>query len=286
MTRELTRQANGDLIARVCAALREAQPGELSLAQLGERFHLSPWHLQRLFKRATGITPREYAAQLRLCAFKGHLRQGRPITDAIHAAGYGSTSRLYAQSDARLGMTPTAYKRQGQGMTIFYSIADCPLGQLLVAATERGLCRLSLGDCAEELETDLAREFAAAERLRDDDCVGVYLQKIIAWLDDPLPQLDLPLDIRATAFQIKVWRALQAIPIGETRSYSQIAAAINQPSAVRAVATACASNPVALVIPCHRVIRLDKSLGGYRWGIERKRALLEMEKRPGAAPLE
>ena len=269
---------SSNLVAQVCHAIKTAQPDSIPLAQLGERFHISPWHLQRLFKRATGITPKQYAADLRLGHFKARLRQGGQITDAIFAAGFGSSSRLYEGAGEKLGMTPTAYKNRGQGMTIYYSAVPCPLGQLLVAATERGLCKLSLGDDAVALIADFEREFAAAERLPDADCVGYYTEKVISWLNGWQPQLDLPLDIRATAFQIKVWRALQEIPIGETRSYSQIAEAIDQPKANRAVANACASNPVALVIPCHRVIRADKSLGGYRWGIERKRRLLDIEK--------
>ena len=274
---------DSDLVARICDAIKRAQPESIPLAQLGAQFHISPWHLQRLFKRATGITPKQYAADLRLRHFKACLRQGGGITDAIYAAGFGSSSRLYAGAGEKLGMTPTAYKNRGRGMTIYYSAAPCPLGQLLVAATERGLCKLSLGDDAAALIADFEREFAAAERLHDADCVGYYAEKVISWLNGWQPRLDLPLDIRATAFQIKVWRALQEIPIGETRSYSQIAAAIDHPKANRAVANACASNPVALVIPCHRVIRADKSLGGYRWGIERKRHLLEIEKTAASA---
>ena len=174
-------------------------------------------------------------------------------------------------------MTPTTYRKLGQGMTIFYSVVTSPLGQLLAAATERGLCKISLGDCADDLIAGLDDEFARAERIRDDEGLGSWLGRIIAWLEGWQPNLQLPLDLRATAFQLKVWSALQAIPRGETRSYKQIAAAIGNPKASRAVASACASNPVALVIPCHRVVRSNGQLGGYRWGIDRKRALLEAE---------
>ena len=162
-------------------------------------------------------------------------------------------------------------------MTIFYSVQPCPLGKLLVAVTERGICNISLGDSAEALTADMEAEFAPPARIRDDEGLGYWVEQIIAYLEDGQPQLDLPLDVRATAFQIKVWQQLQQIPIGETRSYGEIAAAIGQPKASRAVARACASNPVALAIPCHRIIRKDKSLGGYRWGIERKRAILKRE---------
>lgn len=268
-----------DLVAQICDYLNEIHPRAASLQELGERFHHSPFHLQRLFKSATGVSPRQYAAELRLEEFKGQVRRGQRITDAIQAAGYSSTSRLYERSDDTLGMTPSTYRKGGAGMTIYYSIVECPLGQLLVAVTDRGICKTSLGDSAEMLTADLEAEFASAERIRDDECVGYWVERIIAFLEGWQPDLHLPLDVRATAFQLKVWRQLQAIPVGETRTYSEIADAIGQPSASRAVANACASNPVALVIPCHRIVRKDKSLGGYRWGIKRKSAILECEQR-------
>ena len=272
------RRDNGvDLVADVCRHLRDIHPQSASLSELGARFSLSPFHLQREFKRATGISPREYAANLRLEDFKLQMRQGGRVADAIYGSGYSSSSRLYESSDQRLGMTPSAYRKGGAGMTIFYSAVPCPLGFLLVGATERGLCKLSLGDEPQPLVDDLAAEFAIAERIKDDEGVGHWVGRVIAYLEGWQPNLDLPLDIRATAFQLKVWRELQAIPAGETRSYSQVASAIGKPTASRAVANACARNPVALVIPCHRVIRADSSLGGYRWGLERKRALLEAE---------
>ncbi len=274
---ETREQSKAELVAGICDYLREIHPQGASLGELSRRFHISPFHLQRLFKSATGISPREYAANLRLEEFKSQVRGGERITDAIYAAGYGSSSRLYEQSDQKLGMTPSSYRKRGAGMTIFYSLAPCPLGRLLLAATERGVCKVSLGDDDAALIADLEAEFARAERLRDDEGIGFWLQRIIAFLEGWQPQLDLPLDLRATAFQLKVWQQLQAIPLGETRSYSEIAAAMGQPSASRAVANACAKNPVALVIPCHRVIRKDRELGGYRWGIERKRALLAQE---------
>lgn len=267
-----------DLIKRVCAYLQEIHPQTASLRELGERFHISPFHLQRSFKAGAGITPRQFADNLRLERFKTQVLNGERITDAIHAVGYGSSSRLYERSDERLGMTPSTYKKRGAGMTLFYSAVPCPLGWLLVAATERGVCKVSLGDQPGSLLDDLAAEFSAAERLRDDEGLGYWVERIVAFLEGWQPDINLPLDLRATAFQLKVWRELQAIPAGETRSYSQVAAAIGQPKASRAVANACASNPVALIIPCHRIIRADKSLGGYRWGIERKRALLEAER--------
>ncbi|MCY3832867.1 MAG: methylated-DNA--[protein]-cysteine S-methyltransferase [Chloroflexi bacterium] len=271
-------QSQAQLVTRICAYLREIHPQAEGLAALGARFHISPYHLQRTFKRATGISPRQYAAELRLKEFKTQLRGGQRVTKAIYGAGYSSSSRLYEMSDQKLGMTPSTYKKLGAGMTIFYSAVPCVIGYLLVAVTERGICKLSLGDAPEPLIADLDAEFSRAERILDDDGVGYWVERIIAFLEGWQPDLDLPLDIRATAFQLRVWGELQAIPVGETRSYSEIASAISQPSAARAVANACAKNPVALVIPCHRVIRLDKSLGGYRWGVERKRAILERER--------
>ena len=276
----ITKQSEerADLIERVCAYLQEIYPRAASLRELGERFHISPFHLQRSFKAGAGITPRQFADNLRLEHFKAQVREGERITDAIHAVGYGSSSRLYERSDERLGMTPTTYRKRGAGMTLFFSAVQCPLGWLLVAVTERGVCKVSLGDQPGPLIDDLDAEFAAAERLRDDEGLGFWVERIVAYLEGWQPDINLPLDLRATAFQLKVWRELQAIPAGETRSYSEVAAAIGQPSASRAVANACARNPVALLIPCHRIIRADKSLGGYRWGIERKRALLEAER--------
>ena len=278
MSRAESSENQADLVAKVCRYLLEIHPQLVSLPELGARFHISPYHLQRSFKRATGISPREYAANLRLEEFKAHVRHGERVTDAIYGAGYSSSSRLYEQSDEKLGMTPSAYRKGGAGMTIFYSAVPCPLGVLLVAVTERGICKLSLGDAPAPLIADLEAEFDRAERIRDDEGVGYWVERVIAYLEGWQPNLDLPLDLRATAFQLKVWRELQAIPVGDTRSYSEIAAAIGQPAASRAVASACARNPVALVIPCHRIIRADKRLGGYRWGLERKRAILERER--------
>lgn len=266
-----------ELIASVCDYIQNAHPEQVTLQELGAHFHTSPYHLQRIFKQVTGVSPRQYADSLRVADFKSQVRQGQRITDAIYDAGFGSSSRLYERSDEHLGMTPSTYQKGGQGMTIFYSVVDCPLGQLLVAVTERGICKISLGDTSEELVADMEAEFGEAERIRDDEGVGYWVEKIIAYLEGWQPHLDLPLDIQATAFQMKVWQQLQKIPVGETRTYSDIAEAIDQPKATRAVANACGRNPVAMVIPCHRIIRKNRELGGYRWGIERKQALLKQE---------
>src|SRR5664280_2791522 len=213
--------------------------GVVTLAQLSKRVGLSPFHLQRLFKRATGLSPREYQSARRMQQVKTELRKGEDVTTALYGAGFSSPSRLYEKSDQQLGMTPGAYRRGGAGATITFAIAPTPLGRMLVAATERGLCAVRFGEST---------------------------------------TIDLPLDVRATAFQQKVWETLQRIPCGETRSYTEIACAIGDPKAVRAVARACASNPVALAVPCHRVVRSDGKLAGYRWGLERKKKLLEGER--------
>jgi len=266
------------LITRICEYIQDLHPETATLQQLSDQFHMSPYHLQRTFKSITGVSPRQFGENLRLEEFKAMMRDGERITDAIYSAGYGSSSRLYERSDEHLGMTPSTYRKKGDGITIFYSVVDCPLGKLLIAVTQRGVCKISLGDTDTELINDMTAEFELAERIRDDDGVGYWTEKVIGYLEGWQPNLDLPLDIRATTFQMKVWQKLQAIPVGETRSYSDIAEEIGQPTASRAVANACASNPVALVIPCHRIIRKDgKSLGGYRWGVERKAAILEQE---------
>lgn len=270
-------EPNLDLVGAICRYLDEAHEPAPTLADLGRRFGLSPSHLQRTFKRIVGVSPRQYAAARRLERFKGHLQQGAPVTQALYEAGYESASHVYGQDARRLGMAPARYRRGGVGMQIAYSVAPCPLGQLLLAATEAGVCAVKLGDSEAALEEALRAEYPAAAIRRDDARLGPWLAAILAHLDGARPHLDLPLDVRATAFQERVWQALRAIPYGSTRSYGEVAAAIGMPSAARAVARACAANPVALLIPCHRVIREGGGLGGYRWGIERKRALLEAE---------
>lgn len=197
---------------------------------------------------------------------------------AMMEAGYGSSSRLYERASAQLGMTPGTYQRGGAAMRIGYTVAACPLGLLLLAGTERGICAVYLGDDEGKLAAELAREFPAAEVQRDDESLNEWVSELVDHLSGQQPHLDLPLDVRATAFQWRVWQELQAIPYGSTRSYSEIARALGQPSAARAVARACATNPVSIVVPCHRVVREDGGLGGYRWGLDRKQALLDQEK--------
>ncbi len=250
----------------------------LTLNELSKRVGVSAFHLQRLFKRATGLSPREYQAARRTQQVKSRLRAGADVTTSLYDAGYGSPSRLYEVADQQLGMTPATYGRGGSGERIAFTIADSALGKMLVAATQRGLCAVRFGDDAKLLERDLRDEFHAADLHRDDDGLRKFVTPILSALASQKTLLDLPLDIRATAFQQKVWSALRQIPAGETRSYSEMAKSLGDPAATRAVARACASNPVALVIPCHRVVRENGDLAGYRWGVQRKEELLRRER--------
>jgi AraC family transcriptional regulator of adaptative response/methylated-DNA-[protein]-cysteine methyltransferase len=267
-----------DLVRRVCKLIDEHSDEPLTLADLGAAVDVSPAHLQRVFKRITGISPRQYADARRLGHFKTRLKEQHTVTTSLHQAGYGSTSRVYERAAGHLGMTPGTYRQGGKTATIRYTLTDCPLGRLLLAGTDKGVSAVYLGDSDQPLEAELKREFPAATLQRDDaglkhwsDCVNEHLQ-------GKLPHLDLPLDVRATAFQWSVWQQLRAIPRGATRTYRQIAEALGQPKAARAVARACATNPVSLIIPCHRVVRGDGHLGGYRWGIQRKQKLIDQEK--------
>jgi AraC family transcriptional regulator of adaptative response/methylated-DNA-[protein]-cysteine methyltransferase len=264
------------LVQQACAIIDRRLDNVPTLAELGMHLHISPAHLQRVFKRITGVTPRQYADARRQAQFKAALRDGTPVTDAVYEAGYRSTSRV---TPDKLGMTPTDYQQGGHTMTIRYTTASCALGIVLVAATGRGVCAISLGDAAEPLEAALAEEFPNAERVRDNAGLGEWLAEVLRHLDGQQPHLDLPLDVQATAFQRRVWEALRAIPYGSTRTYSELAQAIGEPpTAARAVARACATNPAAVIIPCHRIVRSDGGMGGYRWGIERKEALLAQER--------
>ncbi len=272
--------ARADAIAAVCRYIKAHLDEDLSLTALSAQVDLSPAHFQRIFRRIVGVSPREYAAACRAEQFKEHLRSGEPVTAALVDAGYGSTSRLYERSP--LGMTPTAYMRGGERISITYTLSDTPLGRMLVAATLNGVCAVTLGDTDAELEAALVREFPVAGLTRDsDNYLAEWVAALVRHLGGKQPHLDLPLDVRATAWQRRVWQELQAIPFGETRSYTQIAEAVGKPTAARAVASACASNPVALLVPCHRVVRGDGGLSGYRWGVGRKHALLEREKKEG-----
>lgn len=273
---EISAQAQYVLRAR---QLLDNAEGVVTLAQLSKRVGLSPFHLQRLFKRATGLSPREYQSARRIQHIKTELRKGEDVTTALYDAGFGSPSRLYEKSGQHLGMTPGAYRRGGAGAAITFAIVPTTLGRMLVAATERGLCAVRFSESATDLERGLREEFHAAELHRDDAAMRRYIEPLMASLGGEKTTVYLPLDVRATAFQQKVWETLQRIPRGETRSYTEIAREIGEPKAVRAVARACASNPVALAVPCHRVVRSDGNLAGYRWGVDRKKKLLESEQK-------
>jgi AraC family transcriptional regulator of adaptative response/methylated-DNA-[protein]-cysteine methyltransferase len=266
------------LIEDACRYIEEHIDQSLTLVQLGGYVGLSASHFQRVFKKITGISPREYAEAYRLDRFKYRVRQGGSITDSLYDVGYGSGSRLYEQAPTRLGMTPATNQRGGEGASIYYATAESYLGCLLVAATARGICFISLGDSDSELEEALQAEFPTAGISRDDGYLGKWLAVVLEILEGDQPHTQLPMDIQATAFQRQVWEALIAIPAGETRTYSEVAATIGKPMGARAVARACATNPLPLVIPCHRVVRKNGDLGGYRWGIERKKMLLEHER--------
>ena len=267
------------LVQRVCRLLDETGEGEaLKLAELAARVGVSSFHLQRTFKRVMGISPRQYVTARRFGNFKQLVREGETVINALYDSGFNSSSRVYEQAAEELGMTPATYGRGGRGVEIDYTIVSSPLGRLLVAVTERGVCAVRMGDTDAELEKDLRAEFPSATIARDDASLQETVTKVLHHLTHNEPHLDLPLDIRATAFQRQVWEKLRAIPYGETVSYADVAKALGKPGAVRAVGRACATNPVALVIPCHRVVREDKSLGGYRWGLDRKQKLLDLER--------
>ena len=262
---------------RACQAI-DASEERLTLAELGKLVGASPFHLQRTFKRVMGITPRQYAEARRLDNLKTQLREGESVTTALYDVGYSSSSRLYERTASQLGMTPDKYRRGAIAATIRYTCTESPLGRMLIAATEKGVCSIQFGGSDSELLEGLKREFPFAVRKQDEGGLHSWANALLKHMEGKKLDSSLPLDIRATAFQRQVWTYLQSIPFGETKSYSQVAKAIGQPQACRAVARACATNPVAVEIPCHRVVREDGTMGGYRWGLERKKALLQMEK--------
>lgn len=265
-----------EMIRRVCRHIEANLDGDLRLEALGRELGLSPFHLQRTFKSVLGIAPRAYADACRIESLKQSLRAGHSVTRAMVDAGYSSTSRLYERTSPQLGMSPKAYQSGGKGVAIRYGIADSPVGLLLIAASDKGICAIRMADRREELEETLRSEFPKAELTEDPALAAGWTERLLSGTQSPT---EIPLDIRSTAFQRQVWEYLQKIPRGETRSYGQVAKDLGRPTAQRAVARACASNPVALLIPCHRVVRGDGGLGGYRWGVDRKRAILERERR-------
>jgi len=269
--------AQSNLVKAMCRYIERHLDEPITLAQLAKEFRQSSFHLQRTFKAMLGITPRAYADSVRMDQLKENLRAGHSVTRAMYDAGYGSSSRLYERTASQLGMTPDKYRRGAVSAVIRYTTSDSPLGRMLIAATDKGICAIQFADSDEELENGLKHEFPFAIRRRDNAALKIWEQNLIHQMRGHKLSETLPLDIQATAFQRKVWTYLQSIPSGKTRSYSEVAKAIRQPRATRAVARACATNRIAIAIPCHRVVRENGEMGGYRWGIERKKALLEME---------
>jgi AraC family transcriptional regulator of adaptative response/methylated-DNA-[protein]-cysteine methyltransferase len=267
-----------DRVRRACAVLAASDNGPVPLAKLARTVGGSPHHLLRTFKRTLGVSPREFADACRIGCLKAGLRAGEGVAAAAYGAGYGSGSRVYESSSAKLGMTPAAYARGGKGEHVEYTIVDSSLGRLLVAATARGVCAVTIGDDDAALARGLRAEYPSARVAPGATRLSQWVRRILDSLDPGAPDPRLPTDVRATAFQRRVWRELQRIPRGGTRSYKDVAERIGRPAAARAVARACAANPTALVVPCHRVVRTDGEPGGYHWGAARKRALLEAER--------
>ncbi|HET6274768.1 MAG TPA: methylated-DNA--[protein]-cysteine S-methyltransferase [Candidatus Cybelea sp.] len=283
----LEKHLNADLIRDVCRYVEDHSEEALTLAELAARASMSRFHFARTFKRVVGITPKQYVATVRLRRLKNDLGRAQPIDAAAHDAGYGSTSRVYENAASNLGMTPRQYRRGGEGVTISHASFSTPLGIMTIGATDRGICFVGFGETSDEPLAQLRREYdrASIEAMREPyhPHFRLWVDAIARYLAGAGPSLDLPLDIRATAFQMRVWKYLQTIAPGDVESYAEVAAAIGEPKAARAVAQACARNPAALLIPCHRVIRGTGELGGYRWGLARKRGLIEIERAAAAS---
>jgi AraC family transcriptional regulator of adaptative response/methylated-DNA-[protein]-cysteine methyltransferase len=269
--------ASLSLVKQAVSHLANSSEEGFRLEQIASDLRVAPATLRRAFLQVTGLTPRDLAEALRLKRFKSLLRAGRNITDALYETGYGSPSRVYERSNKHLGMTPAAYRKGGLGMRIEYSITVSSLGKVLVGATERGVSAVYLGDSQSKLLADLREEYPRAEIGPAKTSIHRWVREIVSRIEGHRPAPELPLDLQATAFQRRVWQELQKIPLGNTRTYSQVARSLGQPKAVRAVARACATNPVSVIVPCHRVIRGDGSLAGYRWGLSRKEQLLARE---------
>jgi AraC family transcriptional regulator, regulatory protein of adaptative response / methylated-DNA-[protein]-cysteine methyltransferase len=266
------------LVERAAQHLASSSEHGIQLAGLATALGTTPGTLRRAVRQVTGLKPRELAEALRVKRFKELLRSGKSITDALYETGYGSSSRVYERSNAQLGMTPATYRKGGKGMKIGYTIAKSPLGKVLVAATERGVSAVYLGDAESKLISELRQEYPSAEISPAPDSYQRWVREIVERIEGKQPRLELPLDLQATAFQRRVWQELQRIPRGRTRTYSEVARSVGKPKAIRAVARACATNPVSIVVPCHRVIREDGTLAGYRWGLSRKEQLLAQER--------
>jgi AraC family transcriptional regulator of adaptative response/methylated-DNA-[protein]-cysteine methyltransferase len=280
------RDPKAGVVARVCRQIEfriargddlDADTG-LTLGALSAPLGISPHQLERAFRSVMGITPRQYADAERMRRVKSRLKKGDNVTTALYEAGFGSSSRLYERAQSHLGMTPATYRKGGAGMSIHFTIVNSPMGRLLVGATERGVSAVYLGEDDSCLEAALREEYPRAEIQRDRTGLDTWVGKILDHLRGRQPHLDLPTDVQATAFQRRVWEELRRIPYGTTKTYTEVARAIGRPHAIRAVARACATNPVSVVVPCHRVVREDGKLAGYRWGLDRKKILIEREK--------
>lgn len=269
------------LVERAARALAGSNEETLRLLTLAKNLGTTQGTLRRAFQQVTGLAPRDLAEALRIKKFKAMLRTGSKITDALYETGYGSSSRVYERSNAQMGMTPATYQKGGKGMKIGYTVTKSPLGKVLVAATDRGVSAVYLGDAESGLVTELRKEYPRAEIAPAANADRKWVKEIVQRIDGKQPRMELPLDLQATAFQRRVWQELQRIPRGKTRTYSQVARALGKPKAIRAVARACATNPVSIVVPCHRVIREDGALAGYRWGLTRKQQLLDKERPAG-----
>lgn len=277
--RSARRDPHADAVTRAAEILRKKAGESISLDALAESVGLSRFALLRGFQRVLGVTPSEFARAQRRERFREEVRKpSASVTDAVYAAGFSSSSRLYENATDALGMRPTTMKAHGEGETIRWSIAESPLGRMLVAATDRGICSVLFADSDKDAERELKTRFAKANLQRDDTGLGEAVRTVLAQITESPTAASLPFDVRATSFQHRVWEALRAIPRGETRTYSQIAQTIGAPKAVRAVGAACGANPLAVVVPCHRAVGSDGRLTGYRWGLERKRRLLEIER--------
>jgi AraC family transcriptional regulator of adaptative response/methylated-DNA-[protein]-cysteine methyltransferase len=266
------------IVAKACRLIETAEEMP-NLEALAESAGMSRFHFHRVFKSVTGVTPKAYAAAHRARRMREELPRRSTVTEAIYGAGFNSNGRFYATSSEVLGMTPTNFRAGGTGASIRFAVGECSLGSILVAATDKGVCAILLGDAPEALVREFEDRFPRATLIGGDQGFERWVAKVVGFVEAPALGLDLPLDVRGTAFQQRVWRALREIPAGSTASYTEVARRIGAPKAVRAVAHACASNAIAVAIPCHRVVRNDGALSGYRWGVERKRALLEREAR-------